>query len=327
MMISSNAWAVDVGLRYINTRGKVRCGTDLTTKAYAFQDKDKYWRGIDTDLCRLFSMAIFGNTEHFEMVDVNSRDISKALVSNKIDIMLGNTALSAGYEITGKANAVDVLYYDKQMFLAKPIEGANSMEDYKGANVCTVSGSEDMANVQDFDKKYALELKLLTFPTAESARNAFLLGRCPLYGANEIYLKGVLSKFRTPEVRMEILPEVIAYRPIYAYVYRDNIKLRIIAKWILNAVILAETKEINSKNVEVFIGLTDSSASNLLGITPKLWKTFGLQPDWVKKYLVDYGNYGEIYERNLGKDSALKIERDKNNTIENGGLIKSQPFL
>lgn len=327
VIIASNAWAADTGLRYISNRGKVRCGTDLSAKTYAYQDKDKYWRGIDTDICRMFSMAIFGNAEHFQMMHINSRDISKALATDKIDIMLGNSALSASYEIAGKANVVDVLYYDKQMFLAKPIANATSMLDYKGAKVCTVSASEDLANVQDYDRKYALELKPIAFGTSEEARNAFLMGRCPLYGANEIYLKGVRDNFIKPDVPMEILPEVISYRPIYAYVYKDNNKLRLIAKWILNAVVLAEAQGINSKNVEVFIGLTESSTSNLLGGNPKIWKSFGLQPDWVKKYLADYGNYGEVYERNLGADSSLKIERDKNNIIENGGLIKSQPFL
>ena len=327
LLAATEAFAADAGLRYIGSRGLIRCGTDLSTRSYA-KDEEKVWRGIDADLCRVFSMAIFGNSGSFEMIDVQANEISKALSSNKIDIMFGNNAMNASYEINSKANAVDIIYYDKQVFLAKPLEEeATSMAAYKGSNVCAVKNSEDLNNIYEYNRKFETEFKPLSFINAAKAKEAFFLNRCPLLTANEIYLKGLAQSVVTKDKSMEILPEIVAYRPIYAYVNKENITLRIVSKWILNALLLAEAQNITSKNVDVFIGLTDNSTRNLLGAEKKLWLDFGLKPDWVQKAVRELGNYGEIYERNLGKDSDNKIERDKNNLIENGGLMKYQPFI
>ena len=328
LLAATEAFAADAGLRYIGSRGLIRCGTDLSTRSYAYKDEEKVWRGIDADLCRVFSMAIFGNSGSFEMIDVQDNEISKALSSNKIDIMFGNNAMNASYEINSKANAVDIIYYDKQVFLAKPLEEeATSMAAYKGSNVCAVKNSEDLNNIYEYNRKFEAEFKPLSFINAAKAKEAFFLNRCPLLTANEIYLKGLAQSVVTKDKSMEILPEIVAYRPIYAYVNKENITLRIVSKWILNALLLAEAQNITSKNVDVFIGLTDNSTRNLLGAEKKLWLDFGLKPDWVQKAVRELGNYGEIYERNLGKDSDNKIERDKNNLIENGGLMKYQPFI
>ena len=328
LLAATEAFAADAGLRYIGSRGLIRCGTDLSTRSYAYKDEEKVWRGIDADLCRVFSMAIFGNSGSFEMIDVQANEISKALSSNKIDIMFGNNAMNASYEINSKANAVDIIYYDKQVFLAKPLEEeATSMAAYKGSNVCAVKNSEDLNNIYEYNRKFEAEFKPLSFINAAKAKEAFFLNRCPLLTANEIYLKGLAQSVVTKDKSMEILPEIVAYRPIYAYVNKENITLRIVSKWILNALLLAEAQNITSKNVDVFIGLTDNSTRNLLGAEKKLWLDFGLKPDWVQKAVRELGNYGEIYDRNLGKDSDNKIERDKNNLIENGGLMKYQPFI
>lgn len=328
LLAATEAFATDAGLRYIGSRGLIRCGTDLSTRSYAYRDEEKVWRGIDADLCRVFSMAIFGNSGSFEMIDVQANEISKALSSNKIDIMFGNNAMNASYEINSKANAVDIIYYDKQVFLAKPLEEeATSMAAYKGSNVCAVKNSEDLNNIYEYNRKFEAEFKPLSFINAAKAKEAFFLNRCPLLTANEIYLKGLAQSVVTKDKSMEILPEIVVYRPIYAYVNKENITLRIVSKWILNALLLAEAQNITSKNVDVFIGLTDNSTRNLLGAEKKLWLDFGLKPDWVQKAVRELGNYGEIYERNLGKDSDNKIERDKNNLIENGGLMKYQPFI
>lgn len=328
LLAATEAFAADAGLRYIGSRGLIRCGTDLSTRSYAYKDEEKVWRGIDADLCRVFSMAIFGNSGSFEMIDVQANEISKALSSNKIDIMFGNNAMNASYEINSKANAVDIIYYDKQVFLAKPLEEeATLMAAYKGSNVCAVKNSEDLNNIYEYNRKFEAEFKPLSFINAAKAKEAFFLNRCPLLTANEIYLKGLAQSVVTKDKSMEILPEIVVYRPIYAYVNKENITLRIVSKWILNALLLAEAQNITSKNVDVFIGLTDNSTRNLLGAEKKLWLDFGLKPDWVQKAVRELGNYGEIYERNLGKDSDNKIERDKNNLIENGGLMKYQPFI
>ncbi len=135
--------AADAGLRYIQTRGKVRCGTDLRSKYYAYKDEEGFWHGFDVDICKAISFAIFNRGDRFTMVDVQPEGITRALSTNKVDVMLSSVPFSARQEISFKTMPVDVLYYDQQMFLARKISGATSMEAYKGSKVCVNVDSED----------------------------------------------------------------------------------------------------------------------------------------------------------------------------------------
>lgn len=326
-LCGGNALARDAGIRFIKTRGMIRCGTDLSSRAFAYKDKDGFWQGFDADLCRAFAAATLGDADKFEMIHVEGTNISKALATNKIDIMFGNTPATARQEILSQATPAEVIYYDKQMFLAKNKAGATSMEDYRGATVCAVSGSDDLFNVMAFSDKYNLNLKTILFAGPQRAKEAFLLKRCDLLTGNERYLRGIKQALLVNSPDISLLPEILTVRPIYAQVQKENNSWRITAKWIINALTLAEAQEITSKNVDIFIGLKDSSTKNLLGADPQLWQAFQLPSDWVKKALKTTGNYGEIYERNFGAGTEFETERGANRLIENGGLIKSQLFL
>lgn len=325
-LFSANAWAVDAGLRFIKTRGEVLCGTDLASESYAYKDEAGYWRGIDADMCRIFSTAIFGRSDKFKLVDVKPNQVNAAIANNKIDIMLGNAPATASKDISGKATQAEIVYYVRQMFLAHKNETATSMEDFKGKKICVVTDTDDYYNMQDFSDKYKLDLRPLFFKNPADAETAFLLKRCDLYTGNELYLKSIINHMSDTSVQIEILPEVIAEKPVYAQVLKDNQKLSSSVKWIINALTLSEKKGINSKNIDIFIGLKDGSVKNLLGVNPDLWNKFELNPTWVRTAITELGNYGEIYEKNLGSLSKLKIERGKNNLIENGGLIISKSF-
>ncbi len=327
IIFSDGALAKDAGLRYIINNGAVKCGTDLSSSTYAYKNEDGFWKGIDVDLCKSISLAIFGRSDAYKMVNVRSEDIDRALDTERIDIMLGGTSYSASEDIKSKATPVDILYYDQQMFLAKKVDAANSMEAYKGAKVCTVAHSEDLGNLQEYSEKYKLDLGDLQYGTPNKAREAFLLNRCTLITGNAIYLKSIQAKNFAKNDDVIILPESIAIKPIYAYVASDNKTLQVIVKWIINALKLAEEKDITSKNVDVFIGTKEASTQNLLGDNPKLWEKFGLKPKWVRQALAEIGNYGEIYEKNLGSQSSILVERNENNLMKNKGLIIPRPFL
>jgi len=319
--------AADAGLRYIQTRGQVRCGTDLHSKYYAYKDEDGFWRGFDVDICKAISLAVFNRNDRFTMVDVRPESVTRALSTNKVDVMLSSAPFSAAKEISFKSMPVDILYYDQQMFLARTIKDATSMEAYKGAKVCVVSDSDDYYNLLKYSEKYKLDLVPLPFKLQQRATEAFLLKRCPLLTGNAIYLKNILTSRFENDSEVELLPESIALKPMYAIVAKDNNTLRIVVKWIFNALKLAEEHDITSKNVGVNIGTKDISLQNLLGDNPALWTKFGLNPNWLRKAIEDIGNYGEIYDRNLGMDSPLAVERNENRLQKDNGLISSQPFL
>ena len=308
----SEAAAADAGLRYIQTRGVVRCGTDLSAKTYAYKDADGYWRGIDADLCRTLAAAVLGDKERIEMVNVTTNMVSKYLTTNKIDVMLGGAPYSAGME----------------MFLARNADKAGSMEDYRGQKVCVVNNSEDQYNLEEYNARYNLDLKPLPFASSQRAKEAFLLNRCTLLTGNALYLTNTLKSANIKDENTRVLPEVISVKPVYAFASKNNNALRISAKWILNALKLAEDIGINSSNIDIFIGVEDTSTKNLLGVNDALWNRFKVRdPQWVRKALKEIGNYGEIYEKNLGRESEFKLEREQNRLLKDGGLIIPQPFL
>lgn len=325
--LSSAAQAAEnAGLRFIISRGYVVCGTDTSGQTLAYKDEDGIWAGIDADICRNFAEAILGNSEAFRLENIPQDKAAQAIRSGKIDFMLGNTSLSAKQEISSPMAAVDVLYYDKQMFAAREETDASSMEAFRGAKVCVVDQSADLANLTEYNYKYALEFKILPFPNLDAAKQAFYLKRCQLISGSSVVLKSMEARPISKE-KTTVLPEVIAYRPIYIYAAKSNPDLNIIGKWIINAPKLAEQQGISSKNIDTFIGVRDISLQNLLGQKTDLWRAFGLIPGWLAKSVKARGNFGEMFERNLGKDSPLKIDRDKNYLIEKGGLIAAQPFI
>ena len=190
-LFSANAWATDAGFRFIKTRGEVLCGTDLNAGTFANKDEAGYWRGIDADLCRVFSTAIFGRSDRFKLVDVKANQANAAIANNKIDIMLGGAPYSASNEIRSLATPVDIIYYDKQMFLARNADKATSMEDYKGQKVCVVNNSDDQYNLEEYNARYNLDLKPLFFSNNQRAKEAFLLNRCTLLTGNALFLINV----------------------------------------------------------------------------------------------------------------------------------------
>lgn len=326
-LTNAAAAVTDPGLRYINARGKIKCGTNLSAPAYASRDEEGMWKGFDVDICQAFSAAIFGSTEKFEMVDVRADQVGAALSTGQIDIMLGGQTLAAGADVRGKAVPAGILYYDKQVFLGRQVSKSNSLEDYRFATVCVVANSNDANNVEEFSNKHNLGLKMLSLNSERRAKEAFLLNRCQLLSGNQIYLRGVWEENFQENPDVKIIPDVLALKPVYILVAKDNPKLQAISRWIVNALQLAEMYGIDSRNVKVQIGLKNTSQRNLLGANAKLWSGFGLRPEWIKQALVRIGNYGEIYERNFGQYSNLKIDRAENCYLKDGGLLNPQPFL
>ena len=327
LFINSTADAQGLGWQNALMRGNVACGTDLSTDAYARKDDNGFWQGIDADICRLFSFAVFGNANSFQMVQTSPEQAAKYLKNGKIDVMLSQAPATATSEINSNAIPAEIIYYDNQVFLADSENNATSMEDYIGQKVCSVTNSENLYYLDDFNERYGLELKILKYPSFQKAKEAFLIKRCQLISGSETQMKSILKMSTVQNRKLLVLPEVIAIKPVYAQIAPNNDILRRQIKWIINAPILAEHLKISSQNIDTFISSKDKSTQNLFGINPDLWKSFSLSPDGMKKAIKELGNYGEIYDRNLGSESEFQIKRDKNKLIEDGGLIKYQLFL
>lgn len=315
------------GLQTIASRGYVACGTDTSNSFLVYKDEANEWRGPDADICRIFAIAMVGNENSFDMINITAKDASKALDDGKIDIMLGNSAISAKQEISFPMMAMDLLYIDRQLFASRHKTDFESMDGFKESKVCVVADTLEEENLAEYNQRYVMKFKIITFPNEDEARKAFYLERCQLITGTEFFLNQAVKSLVSKNNDITILPEVIASRPVYAYCSKDNPNLRIIGKWVINALKLAEQYGINSKNIDTFIGIRNRSLKNLLGVETNLWNEFGLRTDWVKVALEKVGNYGEFFEKNIGNESALNVPRDKNKLIKDGGFIGAVPFI
>ncbi len=324
---TGTAVAADAGLHYINMRGAVRCGTPSDNKIFAYKDDNGAWQGISVEMCRIISTAVFGSSERIKMVQVPDTMVSKALSTNKIDVMIGGLPYSATNEASTKAAPIGVIYYDRMVFLAQNAADAKSMTAFKGEKVCIVHDNDDINRLQAYNDRYQLNLQIMPYKNAAQARENFLLKRCRLYAGNSMLLQDMLVNTPSGMDGVEMLPETIDERPFYLFADKDNTSLRSALKWILNAMKLAEDIGLTTENYNMNLSSKDPSTRNLLGTDDALWKRFNLEPTWVQTMLKERGNYGDIFEKSFGEKSRFKIKRGKNNLLKNGGLMFSEQFL
>ena len=323
ILLFSHAQANDLGVDNIQKRGTVYCGTNKNNHDLAYKDIDGSWRGFDAAICRAVAGALLGNKERFEMRPIKIDDTPKALRTGEIDFMLGEFALPAETEITSSVLNADILYYEKVMLLAHKIEGATSLESYKDAKVCMVRSSIDTYFLNNFIFKYKLELQPLYYATRDQATEAFYLNRCVLLPGSSNELKTILATKFKGKNYVELIPEVIGLRPVYAMVDKQTPNLGITIKWILNALRLADTYNITSENLPMMLGDKDPSVQNLLGNQTELWQKFKADPTWMRAFIAEEGNFREIYQRHLGPGTALDLDEFE----EEHGLAAPKPFI
>lgn len=307
----------------IARRGEVRCGTNLSIKSYAYKENN-IWHGFDTDICRVFAEAILGDSEKINMVHVPSGEVADALKYNKIDVMLSGSGYSALLETAHKVLNAGLLYYDYQYVLA-PKDGSEDLADYKGQRMCLSGDSDYYRHFQDYNARYNFGINYLTFNSFERAREALLLKRCTLLSASGLLLYGLKNEM--PRLQARVLPIKISVQPTYAVVQYGNTDLQIALKWVLNALLLAEQYGINTQNMGYFATNEDPEVRNLLGDNPQMWKNLQLQPQWLRAVITKLGNYGDIYDRNLGKESEYNLQRGEGHLLKNGGTVYPLPFI
>ena len=310
-------------LKAIRQRGRIRCGSNLQVKSYAHFE-DGVWSGIDADFCRVFALAILGDNTKIEMVDVKQGDVVKALNEGKIDVMLSGASYSAAMETSHQALSAGLLYYDHQILLVSKKLGETN-EDLHGKKICISTDTDYYKNFDDYNMRYDMDIKYLTFTNLPKAREAFLLKRCDMMTASGLMLYGILADL--PKAKAKIVKTHIALHPIYAFVQKDNNELRLAVKWILNALFLAEQYQISVQNMAYFATNDNPEIRNLLGDNPQLWNNLGLRPKWVRDVITLIGNYGDIYDKNLGKNSRYDLERREGRLVKDGGTIYPVPFM
>jgi len=301
---------------------KVRCGSNLSVKSFASKEGG-VWNGIDSDICRIIAQALLGDNKKIVMVNVSPKNMAKALDEGKIDVMLSSAAYTARTETSREALSAGFLYYDHQMLMVRA-DDSEDIENYRGKQICISTDSDYFKNFDDYNTKYNLGIKYLTFNSIEKAKEAFLLKRCQMMTASGLMLHGVKKSF--PENLVKILPQKISPYPVYAYVQRDNAELRLALKWIFNALFLAEQYGIRAQNLSFYQNSDQKEIRNLLGDDEQMWADLKVRPSWLKDVIKLFGNYSDIFDKNLGSSSEYNLERDEGKLVKDGGTIYPIPF-
>ncbi len=310
-------------LRRIKQRDKVRCGTNLQLKCYAYREDDM-WYGIDADFCKAIALAVVGDANNIEMINVEADEVSRALNTGKIDVMLSGAAVTATAEIKQKVMPVGVLYYEPQMLMMAEQDGDKN-EDFIGKKICVSEGTDYFRNYELFNSAHNLESKYLKFKSTKAMREGFLLKRCDMATAGAVYLNGV--KQAMAKSSFKIFPEPIAAAPVMATVARGNNDFGMAVKWVINGLQLAEQYGMNAKNLNFFRGHNNPEIRNLMGDESQMWVALGLFPKWLDQAIALVGNYGTIFERNVGEESDYKIKREQGRLVKDGGVVYPEPFL
>lgn len=310
-------------VKVIQKRGRVRCGTNLQTKSFAYKDDDG-WHGIDADFCKAFALATLGDANKIEMINIEQPEIVTALNSGRIDVMLSGSAVSAKQEMYSGLERAGILYYEPQQIMFYDADGSKD-SDFVNKKVCVLQDSGLFNNFDTFNLENNLKSNYLKLPSLRMLREALMLKRCDIATAGSVFLHGM--KDAVLSEHMNLFDEPIAYMPVYALVKRDNADFVQAVRWIINALQLAEHYGIETKNIKFFEAHNNPEIRNLMGDDYDMWLRLGLLANWLKDAIPLLGNYGEIYERNLGEDSDYEIPRGAGRLAKDGGAISPVPFM
>ena len=314
----------------VKAKGFVQCGVNAAgLSGFSAPDDKGEWRGLDVDYCRAVAAAIFGDGTKVKFTPLTAKDRFTALQSGEIDILSRNTTWTINRDTALGFNFAGITYYDGQGFMinAKKLPGVNSALQLSGASVCVQSGTTTELNLADFFKANNLEYSPVVFEKQEEADAAYDAGRCDAYTTDQSGLYSIRLKLAAPDDHV-VLPEIISKEPLGPAVRQGDDQWYDIAKWTYFALLNAEELGITKANVEEMKNSPNPEIKRVLGVEAetKIGTDLGLTNDWVVNIVKAVGNYGEIFEANVGSGSPLKIARGINALWTKGGLQYGPPI-
>jgi general L-amino acid transport system substrate-binding protein len=310
----------------IKQRGAVVCGVNTGLAGFSAADSQGNWTGLDVDVCKAIAAAVLSDPGKVKWVPLTAQARFTALQSGEVDILSRNTTWTLTRDASLGLFFAPVTYYDGQGFMV-PVKGkVKSAKQLKGATVCVQSGTTTEKNLTDFSRAENLGLKPVVFEKVEAATGAYFSGRCQAYTTDASGLASVRNKEAKDPNEHVILPELISKEPLGPVVRRGDDEWFSIVKWVIFGLVEAEEYGITKANVEKQKAESkDPVVMRILGTSEDTGKLLGLDKDWMVNAIKATGNYGEIFERNVGPNSPLKLPRGLNNQWNKGGVMYAPP--
>ncbi len=312
-------------LKAVKARGQLIAGVNGGVFGFSMPDEKGVWKGLDVDTAKAISAAIFGDANKVKFVALTAVQRLPALQAKEIDVLCRNTTQTLTRETVNGLNFTHVNYYDGQGFLVPKKLGIKSAKELKGATICVLPGTTTEMNAADFFRKNKMQWKPVVIEQTAELSKAFFAGRCDCLTSDASQLAAHRSVAPNPNDYI-LLPEIISKEPLAPVVRHGDDEWYDIVNWTVMALIEAEELDITSKNVDEKLKSTDPQVQRFLGVTPGMGKALGLDEKWAYHIIKQVGNYGEIFDRNVGPKTPLKLERGLNDLWTRGGLMYAAPF-
>lgn len=313
----------------VKTKGFLQCGVSSGLAGFSAPNDKGDWLGLDADFCRAVAAAVFGDGSKVKFTPLSAKERFTALQSGEIDLLSRNTTWTINRDTALGLNFAGVTYYDGQGFMinAKKLPGVNSALQLSGASVCVQTGTTTELNLADYFKANNLEYNPVVFEKLEEVNAAYDAGRCDVYTTDQSGLYGIRLTLTSPDDHV-VLPEIISKEPLGPAVRQGDDQWFDIVKWTYFALLTAEELGITQANVEEMKSSASPEIKRILGVEAdtKIGTDLGLTNDWVVNIVKAVGNYGEVFEKNVGAGSPLKIARGINAQWTKGGLQYAPPI-
>src|SRR6056297_1905040 len=310
----------------VKARGTLNCGVTTGLVGFAAPNANGEWEGFDVGVCRAVAAAVLGDPTAVEFVPTTGQTRFTALASGEIDLLARNTTWTFSRDVDLGFEFVGINYYDGQGFMIPKELGVSSAKELDGATVCIQTGTTTELNLADYFRKNNISYEPVPIETNAEAQPLYLEGACDVYTTDASGLAATRAAFETPSEHV-ILPEIISKEPLGPLVRHGDNEWGDIARWTLNMLIASEELGITSANVsELAQGTNNPEINRMLGTEGNLGEMIGLEPDWGVTVISAVGNYGEIFEKNIGENTPIGLARGLNAQWTDGGLLYSPPF-
>jgi len=313
-------------LAAIKQRGEIVCGVNTGLAGFSAADSQGNWNGLDVDICKAFAAAVLGDPKKVKWVPLNAQQRFTALQSGEVDVLSRNTTFTLTRDASLGLNMTAVTYYDGQGFIVPKKSKITSAKQLKNAEICVQSGTTTEKNLTDYFKSINVKIKPVVFEGFEASVKAFFSGRCQAYTTDASGLASIRNKEAQNPDDYVILPELISKEPLGPMVRRGDDEWFAIVKWVIYALLEAEEYGITQANADQMKASQDPPVQRILGTSEDTGKLLGLDKEWAYRAVKSGGNYGEIFERNVGPQSPLKLPRGVNNQWNKGGLMYAPPI-
>jgi len=303
----------------------VQCGVTGGVPGFSAPDASNVWTGLEVDFCRAVAAAIFDDADKVRYTPLTSQERFAALSAGEIDILSRTTTWTMSRDTDLGISFLGTMYYDGQAFMVRKADGINSALELSGAAVCLESGTTTELNAADYFAANGMEFNTVVFVDQDEVVKAYEDGRCDVYTTDGSALAAERSKFAVPEDHL-ILPEIISKEPLGPVVRQGDDQWFKVNRWTYFALLEAEELGVTQANVDEMLGSDNPAIKRLLGVEGDFGTPIGLSKDWAYRIIKSVGNYGESFDRNVGPDTAIGLERGLNALWTEGGLQYAAPI-